>query len=56
MARKCWARCWSVMSTRYGDLLQLKLNDMELPDKPEALILPAMEGSPRKAFGPTRCQ
>jgi len=36
----------------YGDLLQLKLNDMELPDKPEVLILPAMEGSPRKAFGP----
>jgi nitrite reductase (NADH) large subunit len=52
MARKCWGRCWSATWTATATCLQLKLNDMDLPDKPEALILPAMEGSPRKAFGP----
>jgi nitrite reductase (NADH) large subunit len=29
----------------YGDLLQLKLNDMDLPKNPEALILPSFDGS-----------
>jgi nitrite reductase (NADH) large subunit len=35
----------------YGDLLQLKLNDMTLPEKPEALILPATDGSKPVGLG-----
>ncbi len=35
----------------YGDLLQLKLNDMNLPDKPEGLILPASDGSKPVGLG-----
>jgi nitrite reductase (NADH) large subunit len=33
----------------YGNLLQLKLNDMALPEFPDALILPQRDGAP--AFG-----
>ncbi|GAA5217729.1 nitrite reductase large subunit NirB [Corallincola platygyrae] len=35
----------------YGTLLQLHLNDMELPDAPEALILPAIDGEEGGAAG-----
>lgn len=35
----------------YGNLLQLKLNDMVLPEHPDDLILPARSGS-KPAFGP----
>lgn len=35
----------------YGDLLQLKLNDMTLPEKPEALILPVSDGSKPVGLG-----
>ncbi len=34
----------------YGNLLQLKLNDMDLPEHPDDLILPARSGS-KPAFG-----
>lgn len=36
----------------YGNLLQLKLNDMELPEHPDALILPNRDGSASELFGP----
>ena len=35
----------------YGNLLQMVLNDMELPDKPEALILPALDGAAKPMLG-----
>ena len=35
----------------YATLLQMMLNDMALPSRPESLILPAMEGSAPKALG-----
>jgi len=40
----------------YGDLLQLKLNDMELPDKPEVLILPAWKAARARPLARTRCR
>lgn len=36
----------------YGNLLQLMLNDMELPEHPDALILPNPDGSGESLFGP----
>ncbi len=35
----------------YGNLLQLKLNDMDLPEHPDDLILPARAGT-KPSFGP----
>lgn len=35
----------------YGTLLQMMLNDMELPDNPAALILPAVDGEASTGFG-----
>ncbi|MEH6530801.1 MAG: nitrite reductase large subunit NirB [Photobacterium frigidiphilum] len=35
----------------YGTLLQMMLNDMELPDNPAALILPAVDGEVSIGFG-----
>ncbi|WGY45277.1 nitrite reductase large subunit NirB [Vibrio sp. ABG19] len=35
----------------YGDLLQLKLNDIELPKHPDTLILPAHAGAEKPALG-----
>ncbi|WED22596.1 nitrite reductase large subunit NirB [Vibrio sp. JC009] len=35
----------------YGNLLQLKLNDIELPEKPDMLILPAHAGAEKPALG-----
>ncbi|TDQ24435.1 nitrite reductase (NADH) large subunit [Raoultella sp. BIGb0149] len=35
----------------YSTLLQMMLNDMALPSRPESLILPALEGSAPKALG-----
>ncbi len=35
----------------YGSLLQLMLNDMELPESPEALILPSVEGGETAGLG-----
>lgn len=35
----------------YGQLLQLKLNDMELPDNPAAMILPAVDGEASAGLG-----
>ncbi|MCE2028803.1 nitrite reductase large subunit NirB [Sessilibacter corallicola] len=35
----------------YGSLLQLMLNDMELPESPEALILPSVEGGEAAGLG-----
>lgn len=35
----------------YGNLLQLKLNDMDLPEHPDDLILPARAGA-KPSFGP----
>lgn len=35
----------------YGTLLQMMLNDMELPDNPAALILPAVDGEASSGFG-----
>ncbi|WP_319557879.1 nitrite reductase large subunit NirB [Thiomicrorhabdus sp.] len=39
-------------SEDYGNLLQLKLNDMELPEHPDMLILPNRDGSAGALFGP----
>jgi nitrite reductase (NADH) large subunit len=36
----------------YGNLLQLYLNDMELPEHPDDLILPQRSGSTSNLFGP----
>jgi len=36
----------------YGNLLQMALNNIELPASPEALILPAMDGMEKPALGP----
>lgn len=36
----------------YGNLLQLALNKIALPEKPEALILPALDGAAKPALGP----
>jgi len=36
----------------YGNLLQLYLNDMELPEHPDDLILPQRSGSSSNLFGP----
>ncbi len=36
----------------FGNLLQLKLNDMELPEHPDQLILPNRDGSGADLFGP----
>lgn len=36
----------------FGNLLQLKLNDMELPEHPDQLILPSRDGSGADLFGP----
>jgi len=38
-------------STEYSTLLQMMLNDMPLPAKPEALILPASSGADKPALG-----
>ncbi len=35
----------------FGDLLQLKLNDIELPENPDTLILPAHAGAEKPALG-----
>ncbi|MHA2939607.1 nitrite reductase large subunit NirB [Vibrio sp. RC27] len=35
----------------YGNLLQLKLNDMELPEHPDTLILPAHAGAEKPVMG-----
>jgi nitrite reductase (NADH) large subunit len=35
----------------YGTLLQMMLNDMELPENPAALILPAVDGEASSGFG-----
>ena len=35
----------------YGDLLQLKLNDIDLPANPDTLILPAHAGAEKPALG-----
>ncbi|QUM89124.1 nitrite reductase large subunit [Moritella sp. 36] len=35
----------------YGNLLQLKLNDMDLPEHPDSLILPAHAGGDKPAMG-----
>ena len=35
----------------YGSLLQLKLNDMDLPENPEGLILPAVDGESAAGLG-----
>ncbi|MBA5683854.1 nitrite reductase large subunit [Photobacterium damselae subsp. damselae] len=35
----------------YGDLLQLTLNDIELPEHPDSLILPAHAGAEKPALG-----
>ncbi len=35
----------------YGGLLQLMLNDMDLPDNAQALILPSFDGSAKPALG-----
>lgn len=35
----------------YGDLLQLMLNEIDLPDNPDALILPAHAGAEKPALG-----
>jgi nitrite reductase (NADH) large subunit len=35
----------------YGTLLQMMLNDMELPDNPAALILPVVDGEASTSFG-----
>ena len=36
----CWARCWSAMPGVTAALLQYCLNGIELPETPDALILP----------------
>jgi nitrite reductase (NADH) large subunit len=36
----------------YGNLLQMVLNDIELPKNPEALILPALDGASKPMLGP----
>ena len=36
----------------FGNLLQLMLNDMELPEHPDALILPNRDGGASSLFGP----
>lgn len=38
-------------ATEYGNLLQLALNDIELPEQPETLILPSIDGAPRAGLG-----
>ena len=35
----------------YGNLLQMVLNNMELPENPEALILPALDGAAKPTLG-----
>ncbi len=35
----------------YGNLLQMMLNDMELPEHPEALILPSLDGAAKPVMG-----
>lgn len=39
-------------SDDFGNLLQLKLNDMELPEHPDMLILPNRDGAADSLFGP----
>ncbi|EAT11713.1 nitrite reductase large subunit [Bermanella marisrubri] len=36
----------------YGNLLQMMLNNIELPEKPELLILPSTDGMEKPALGP----
>ena len=36
----------------YGNLLQMTLNDIELPATPEALILPSLDGAAKPMLGP----
>lgn len=38
-------------AAEYGDLLQMMLNDMDLPEMPEGLILPATGSAPKAAGG-----
>lgn len=38
-------------ATEYGNLLQLMLNGIDLPEHPEALILPVLDGAARPALG-----
>ena len=35
----------------YGNLLQMMLNDMDLPENPEALILPSLDGADKPVMG-----
>jgi nitrite reductase (NADH) large subunit len=47
-------RCWAALvgdASDYATLLQMMLNAMALPARPESLILPALEGSAPKALG-----
>lgn len=39
-------------SEAYGNLLQLKLNDMDIPGNPAALIVPTADGEEAPAMGP----
>ena len=38
-------------ATEYGNLLQLALNKIELPQQPEMLILPSSDGTPKPGMG-----
>ncbi len=38
-------------ATEYADLLQMMLNSLPLPERPETLILPAMDNAPRAGLG-----
>ena len=38
-------------TSEFGNLLQLKLNDMDLPENPEVLILPSLDGDASSALG-----
>ncbi|MGK9174314.1 nitrite reductase large subunit NirB [Yokenella regensburgei] len=38
-------------ASEYATLLQMMLNEMDLPERPESLILPALAGSAPKALG-----
>ncbi len=45
------AACWWGEASDYATLLQMMLNGMALPPRPESLILPALEGAAPKALG-----
>ncbi len=50
-AKPCLAVCWWGDASDYATLLQMMLNRMALPPRPESLILPALEGAAPKALG-----